>query len=182
MRLRLLAACLPIAFAALSSIGASAQVLPAAATTYTQDQARRDIDCVIEAFRTAIIDKDKPRFLALFPGSGPVTWQSVIGDDHLRQLRLKEPGTGKADPDPDKTHLSFIDGIVGDKASKAETFDNIRIDTDGEIASVMFDYRFLSDGRETNRGQEAWHLVRTDAGWKIVSVIWSKRSPVKPAT
>lgn len=180
MTLRPLAICLSIAFSALSPVATSAQTPPVAAPAYTRDQARRDIGIVIEAFRTAIIDKDKAKFLALFPGSGPVTWQSVIGDDYLRQLRLKQPGTGKADPGADKTHLSFIDGIARDKASKAETFENIRIDTDGEVASVVFDYRFLSDGRETNRGQEAWHLVRTDAGWKIVSVIWSKHRPVTP--
>ena len=48
------------------------------------------------------------------------------------------------------------------------------------MASVAFDYRFLGDGKETNRGQEVWSLVRTDAGWKIVSVIWSLRWTPKP--
>ena len=142
--------------------------------------ARREIGAVIEAFRTAIIEKDKPKFLALFPASGPVAWQSVIGDDNLKQLRLKKPETGKANHNPKRTHLSFIDGIVGDKERAEETFDNIRIDTDGDVAAVAFDYRFLSDGRETNRGLETWNLVRTDAGWKIVSVAWSMRWEPKP--
>ena len=143
--------------------------------------ARREIGAVIEAFRTAIIEKDKPKFLALFPASGPVAWQSVIGDDNLRQLRLKKPDTGKANHNPKRTHLSFIDGIVSEPERNEETFDDIRIDTDGDIASVAFDYRFLQDGRETNRGREAWNLVRTDAGWKIVSVIWSMNWTPKPA-
>jgi hypothetical protein len=182
MKHRLIAACLSIACATVSPGAVSAQTPTAAVIEYTRDQARQDIRGVIEAFRTAIIDKDKPKFLALFPATGPVTWQNVIGDDKLRQLRLDKPQASKAARIADKTHLSFIDGIVGDEASKAETFDNIRIDTDGEIASVTFDYRFLSDGRETNRGREAWHLVRTDAGWQIVSVIWSERWPMPSAT
>lgn len=182
MKLHSLAACLSITFAALSPALVSAQDAAPAAAAYTQEQARQDIGKVVEAFRTAIIDKDKPKFLALFPASGPVAWQSVIGDDNLRHMRLKKPQTGKADPNPEKTHLRFIDGIVGNKVRQEETFDNIRIDTDGEVASVMFDYRYLSAGKETNRGLEAWHLVRTDAGWKIVSVIWSKHWPTKPAT
>ncbi len=95
---------------------------------------------------------------------------------------MKHPEAGKADPDPDKTHLGFIDGIVQDKASKEETFDNIRIDTDGDIASVIFDYEFRSDGKAGNHGKEAWHLVRTDDGWKIVSVIWSMNWPTSTAT
>lgn len=182
MTFRPLAACLSIAFAALLPIAASAQDAAPVASAYTRDQARQDIGKVIEAFRTAIIEKDKPKFLALFPASGPVAWQSVIGDGNLRQMRLNKPETIKANPNPKRSHLSFIDGIVSEPERSEETFDNIRIDTDGEIASVAFDYRFLGDGRETNRGQEAWHLVRTDDGWKIVSVIWSMHWPTKPAT
>ncbi len=145
-----------------------------------QAAAKREIGGVIEAFRTAIIDKDKPKFLALFPASGPVAWQSVVGDDNLRQLRLKRPEAGKANYNPKYSHLSFIDGIVSEPERNEEVFDDIRIDTDGDIATVAFDYRFLQDGRETNRGREAWNLVRTDAGWKIVSVVWSMRWEPKP--
>ena len=163
-----------LAFAALSPAAASAQ------STYTQEQAKQDIGKVIEAFRTAILEKDKPKFLALFPASGPVAWQSVIGDDNLRHLRLKRPEAGKANYNPKYSHLNFIDGIVADKEHSEETFDDIRIDTDGDVASVGFDYRFLQDGRETNRGRETWSLVRTDAGWKIVSVVWSMRWEIKP--
>lgn len=181
MTLHPLAACLSLAFAALSPVAAHAQDATPVATAYTQEQARQDIGKVIEAFRTAILDKDKPKFLALFPASGPVAWQSVIGDDNLRHMRLKRPETGKANPNPKYSHLSFIDNIVSEPERSEETFDNIRIDTDGEIASVAFDYRFLSDGRETNRGLESWSLVRTDAGWKIVSVVWSMRWPIPPA-
>lgn len=137
-----------------------------------QAEVEAAIHSVIEAFRAAIIDKDKPRFTALFaPGS--VTWQSVKGDDSLRQIRESNPQAAKVRINPDNTYLSFIDGIVGDKASTEEKFNNIRIDSDGDIASVVFGYSFHRDGRESNRGQEAWQLVRTDHGWRIVSVIWS---------
>ena len=49
----------------------------------------------------------------------------------------------------------------------------MKIETDGDVASVWFDYAFLADGRETNRGKEAWQLVNTGEGWKIVAVVWS---------
>lgn len=52
-------------------------------------------------------------------------------------------------------------------------FRDIKIESDSDIASVFFDHSFHADGKKTNRGKEAWHLVRTDEGWKIVSVIWS---------
>ena len=38
---------------------------------------------------------------------------------------------------------------------------------------MWFDYSFHAGGRETNHGREAWQLVNTDDGWKIISVIYS---------
>lgn len=167
----LLLACL----LALSTATATAQTTPPASTEYSQADAQRDIGRVIEDFRTAIIDKDKAKFLALFPADGPVAWRSVIGDANLETMRRKNPDARKDKFDPEKSHLSFIDGIVASKYRSEETFDNVHIDTDGDVAAVAFDYRFLSNGKQTNHGREAWNLVRTDTGWKIVSVVWSLR-------
>lgn len=160
---------------------AAAQTAAPSSTGYSQADARRDIGKVIEDFRTAIVDKDKPRFLELFPEGGRVAWQDAIGDASLQAVRRNKPDAPKVKIDPADSPLSFIDGIVEDKRRSEETFDNVRIETDGDVASVIFDYRFLSDGRETNRGKEAWHLVRGDAGWKIVSVIWSTNWEPKPS-
>jgi hypothetical protein len=73
----------------------------------------------------------------------------------------------------EKNYRSFIEGIVANTPRSEEKFENVRIDTDGDIASVYFDYSFHADDRKSNYGKEAWHLVNTDDGWKIVSVIWS---------
>ncbi|MGH8077948.1 MAG: nuclear transport factor 2 family protein [Lysobacter sp.] len=148
----------------------SAVFAQAKPTVPTRDVAQ--IEAVVEAFRTAIIDKDKERFVRLFV-PGHVTWQSVRGDDTLRIAREKNPQAAKVTIDPNKTHLTFIDGIVAAKERQEERFRNVKIETDGDIASVTSDYSFHELERETNRGQEAWHLVRTEDGWKIVSVIWS---------
>lgn len=140
---------------------------------------RADIQSVIEAFRTAIIDKDKARFVKLFV-PGHVTWQSVKGDESLRRAREDNPKAPKVRINPENNPLSFIDEIVAEKTATEEKFDNIRIDTDGDVASVTFDYRFLDDGHETNHGKEAWQLVRAEEAWWIVSVIWSVNLPPKP--
>lgn len=133
---------------------------------------------VIERFRTAIIERDKPRFLALFLEGG-VSWQSTLSDEGLVRIREKNPKAIKLRVNPANNPTSFIDEVVADKASSEETFDNIRIDSDGDVAAVTFDYRFLSDGKETNHGKEAWQLIRTAEGWRIVSVIWSVNLPPK---
>jgi hypothetical protein len=140
--------------------------------------AKQQIEAVIESFRTAIIDRDKDRFTKLFLHDKP-TWQRVVSDEGLQRSRQKDPAAMKVRVNPGNTYLSFIDGIVAGQRRIEETFENVRIDTDGDIASVYFDYSFNADGRRTNYGKEAWHLVNTGEGWKIVSVIWSV-IPVPP--
>ncbi len=116
---------------------------PAMATDANTDA---EIRVVIEAFRSAIIDRDRARFVALF-APGPVVWQSVRGDMTLQRLREKDPQAPKVRISSENNPHAFIDEIVSQPKSSEETFSNIRIDSDGEIAAVLFDYRFLRGGR-----------------------------------
>lgn len=69
--------------------------------------------------------------------------------------------------------MAFIDGIIETSARKEEKLWNVRIDSDGQVASVSFDYSFHSGDYKSNWGQEAWQPVHTGQGWKINSVIYS---------
>lgn len=173
---------LPLVLVFLLSSPTFAQTAPKstemAAAANSTEAATEQIRAVIETFRTAIIKRDQAVFERLFLHEH-ITWQSVKGDEALQRIRQKVPTATKLTVDTSKTPYSFIAGIVADKKSSEETFDNVKIDSDGDIASVLFDYAFLSDGRETNHGKEAWHLLRTADGWKIASVIWSVN--LKPA-
>jgi hypothetical protein len=131
-----------------------------------------EIRAVIESFRTSIIQKDKPRFLDLFV-QAEVPWQTVVSDETLAQIKAKRPEAVKARFKAENNPTKFIEGIVESKNASEETFSNIRIDTDGDVATVTFDYTFLSDGRMTNRGKECWLMVRTEAGWKITTLAYS---------
>lgn len=51
------------------------------------------------------------------------------------------------------------------------TQSDVRINTDGTIASVYFDFIFLIDGKEQNRGSEIWVLVKGADGWKIATIV-----------
>lgn len=143
-----------------------------------EELAKQQIQAVVESFRTAIIDRDKDRFMRLFLHEQP-TWQRVMSDEGLQRIRQKNPEAMKVRVNPESNYRTFIEGIVANERSSEETFENVRIDTDGDIASVWFDYSFKADSRKTNYGKEAWHLVNTDAGWRIVSVVWSV-IPVPP--
>jgi ketosteroid isomerase-like protein len=71
------------------------------------------------------------------------------------------------------SYRDFAGYIATGKQRYQEKFSNLRIDTDGIIASLYFDYVFLIDDKENNRGDETWHLVRTAAGGKISSLRYS---------
>jgi hypothetical protein len=168
---------LSLVFACLLSAPALAQSTPVTSPVGTAAEANTadttaQVQAVVEAFRTAIINRDQAAFQRLFLHEH-ITWQSVKGDEALQRIRQKSPTATKLTVDTSRTPYSFIAGIASDKNSSEETFDNVEIDTDGDLASVVFDYAFLSNGKETNHGKEAWHLLRTADGWKIASVVWS---------
>jgi hypothetical protein len=131
-----------------------------------------DLQHVIESFRTAIIDKDRQRFQSLILHEG-ITWQSVMDDATVVRAKAKGQQALKVHVNRQRTPLTFIESIIQDPRRSEERFSNIHIDADGDIAQVKFDYVFLRDGQESNRGQERWLLLRTDEGWKIASVVWS---------
>ena len=133
---------------------------------------RPAISAVIDSFRTAILERDKPRFLSLFV-TPDLAWQSVLSDESLAEIRVDRPQASKVRFDPKNNPTGFIDFVVSSKAKSEETFSNVLIEGDGDVASVAFDYTFLADDRATNSGKECWLLVRTADGWKITTLAWS---------
>lgn len=171
-------------FAAVLMLGMfSLAPLPVAAQGADSNKA---INEVIETFRTAIINKDRDAFLKLFL-KDDITWAGVTTDASIEHIYATRPDSKLKRPP--KTFNSnpkkFIEGIIEDKGTSEETFSNVRIDTDGDVAQVWFDYSFIYDGYKTNWGKESWQMVRTGTGWKIAAVIWSmefnQQPPPKPS-
>ena len=93
-----------------------------------------------------------------------------MDDAMYQQLKAKQPSVAKLKPG---TYQDFVDFLGASQQRLEEKFSNVRINTDGAVASVYFDYVFLRDDKETNRGTETWQLVNTGDGWKINAVIYS---------
>ncbi|MGK5023503.1 nuclear transport factor 2 family protein [Janthinobacterium sp. RB2R34] len=146
-----------------------------AATTQTD---RQQLEQVVETFRLSLINKDKASFMKLLYSEN-IPWIGVIKDKSMNMLEDRGDKVNKITPGA--SAVKFIDSIVSDKEAIEEKFDNVRIDSDGDIAQVYFDYNFNRGDYRSNWGQEAWQLVRTTQGWKINSVIWSMDfNPEKP--
>lgn len=158
-------------------------VAPAALAAHNEKKDVEAVKAVVERFRQAIITKDKGAFTALFFSEDPnrVTWQFVADDARVERLRKTvKPDAIKARYVPQSNYRTFIDSVVSRQNRAEDIFSNVAIDTDGDVASVNYDYKYLAGGKETNNGREMWHLVRTEQGWKIISVIWSIHDPSDP--
>ena len=154
--------------------------LPSHAAQDPADRAR--IEQVVETFRVAVIKKDTVTFMKLFY-SDTIPWIGVTTDKTLARENAEKPDPKM--PDLKKLYASgnpkkFIEGIAKNPAKIEETFDNVRIDSDGDVAQVWFDYSFNEGSYKQNWGKESWHMVRTEEGWKISSVIWSMESNPQP--
>ncbi len=148
--------------------------MPSAASAERVDD-KREILAVVDAFMDAIVEKDRKAFLGLFLHDG-VTWQSVFSEERFRQARIQDPRVVRSAYQPDRSPAQFIQGIVDNAAPIEEAFENVLVDTDGAAASVAFDYKYLRNRKVINLGREYWQLVKTDAGWKIASVVWSRHA------
>jgi len=132
---------------------------------------------VVESFRVALMTKDKATYMSLFFSDKPedIGWQFVSEDSRLHEVRKTIPTAVKARKIPTNTFVALINEITETNEPREETIANVCIETDGEVASVSFDYVFLANHKKINWGKEMWQLVRTEKGWKIFSVIYSVR-------
>lgn len=147
---------------------------------------KAQIESVIETFRAAILNKDEEAFLRLFLKED-ITWTGVTTDVSIERLYANRPQPEMKRPFKffNSSPRKFINYIVKSKDKIDETISNVRIDSDGDVGQVWFDYSFVNGSYKENWGKESWQMVRTADGWKIAGVVWSQElnpTPPSPAT
>jgi hypothetical protein len=131
--------------------------------------AKAQIGQLVERFQGAIIARDKAALEGMFVADGG-SWFEVLGEDAYRKIKARKPDLSRVHADNYRHFAAFI----GDSQQQAqEQFSNVRIQTDGAVASVYFDFVFLVDGKRNNVGSETWQLVHTADGWKISAMAYS---------
>jgi hypothetical protein len=138
----------------------------AAADPHAEDNAQ--IQQLIEHFKGAIRTKDSAALRGLFQPGG--SWLQGLDTASLAAVHAKEPKARQFEPGHYEQFAKFVGAAP---KPIEETFDNVRIETDGTVGTVYFDYRFLEDGKQSNHGVETWQLVHTDQGWKISAMLYS---------
>lgn len=139
-----------------------------AQTTAPRPQDTVDVQHVIDAYHASIHDHDGDRMASLFLPEA--LWLNVLTDQTYAGAKEKNPNAVKVRTGSYKAFAQFV---TATKANLNPTSSNRVIHTDGTIATVYFDFVFLSDGKPTNKGSESWELVKGTDGWRIASIIYS---------
>lgn len=129
---------------------------------------RVQIQKVVDGFKAAIIAKDAKAVRGMFLPGG--SWLMAVDKASLAKVGTKHPEAKQFVPG---SYEEFA-GFVGSAPKPIEeVFSHVRIQTDGIVGTVYFDYRFEVEGKATNHGAETWQLVHTDDGWKISAMLYS---------
>jgi hypothetical protein len=128
-----------------------------------------DVQHVIDAYHEAVLTPDGTRLASLFIPQGGM-WLNGLSDDAYARAKAKSPDTQKIRVG---SYLDFAKLVSASKASFNPTHTHLQENSDGAIASVYFDFIFLVDGKEQNRGSETWVLVKGSDGWRIAAITYS---------
>lgn len=130
--------------------------------------ARVEVLNLVESFRQAIIKKDGDAIREMFLPGG--SWFRVLDRTSLAAVRAKNTEAKQINPG---SYEDLAKLLSTNPATLEETFDNVRIETDGAVGMVWFDYRFIKDGKQSNHGVETWQVIRESNGWKISAMLYS---------
>jgi len=133
-----------------------------------------DVQHVIDAYHEAVLTHDGPRLARLFIPQGSM-WINVLSDDAFARAKAKSPDAVKVRVG---SYMDFAKLVSTSKASFNPTHTHMQQNSDGTIASVYFDFVFLIDGKEQNRGSETWVLVKGSDGWRIAAITYSSNPRV----
>ena len=139
----------------------------AADTNHDADVAA--IRAVVQQFQAALVAHDGKTLDSLFLPDHD-SWLMVADDAAFAAARARKPSVPKV---VRGTRRKFIESVQAGTKPVEERFRDVRIETNGAVASVYFDFDFLADGKIDNRGAESWQMVRAEDGWKIGSMLFS---------
>lgn len=128
-----------------------------------------DVQHLMDAYHEAVLGHDGERLASLFLSNGG-TWLNVLSDQAYAVAKAKSPDAVKVRVG---SFTDFAKLVSTSKSGFNPTHGEIKVSSDGTIASVYFDFVFLIDGKEQNRGSEAWQLVKGSDGWRIAALVYS---------
>lgn len=128
---------------------------------------------IINSFQKAIAEKDSTSFKRLF-FHDKVAFTGIMSQATENSIKQDYPEfEGVAVSESSR----FIREICLSKKAHRETFYNVRMTGDGNIAQISFDYAYYSSDKLIQWGHEMWQLARDGKRWLITDVTYSIRFP-----
>ncbi|NQZ08871.1 MAG: hypothetical protein HRT35_17075 [Algicola sp.] len=118
---------------------------------------KNEIRAVVESFRLAIINKDKATFKLLFY-SDKIPWIPVFSDEMVAEQRKTKADFPRS---VDFGQFGPPENMISDKEKQEEKMSDIKIETDGYLASVHFKYSDHRNGVKKAFGTEAWDYLQS---------------------
>lgn len=120
-----------------------------------------EVLAVIDALLTSMREADSATAAALFhPEARLLTLDSRQPRHEVRAIAA----------------TAFIEAIGASGGAWEERIWDPEIWFDGDLAVVWAKYDFHVDGRFSHCGVDAFHLADTPQGWKIISIIYTRRT------
>lgn len=121
-------------------------------------------------------DEVRETVLALFEGmeaaDGDVLRSVLDENATLHTVRSTETGTELAETDINQ----FIESVDGaEPGSLIEEILYISVNVDGELATAWMDYHFYRGTEFSHCGVNSMNLIKKDGGWKIFSIVDTRR-------
>lgn len=162
---------LPVLLWAATAAHGQGSVSQAAEVQGTAGSARAtaEIEQLMGRYHQAVASHDSARMSSMFVDNGS-TWFNVLSDTAYARARAKNPAASKV---RHSSFQEFAKFLASSHAALDPRHSNVRILTDGTIASVYFNFVFLIDGKPENQGSETWQLIKGSDGWKIAAITYS---------
>lgn len=138
-------------------------------STDTASQDVADIQRVMEAYHHAVTTHDGKSVSELFLDHSS-TLVNVLSDKTFAAARAKNASTQKVRVSSYRDYAAFVSSTKSDLDPRHT---DVRITSDGTVASVYFHFEYVIDGKVENRGDETWQLAKTVDGWRIVIITYS---------
>ena len=131
------------------------------------------INTVLEEFRQDIIHKDGYALTKLVLNPN-VLFHALDDQEQVDSTRKYNSQFNGIDP-------SALDGfaklLATSKDKLEEKYRNMEIRQDGDLGLATFNYDFVINDKVHHSGVEHWILYKIDGQWKILSVVWTRRTP-----
>jgi ketosteroid isomerase-like protein len=135
--------------------------------------AKAQIEQLMAEYHRAVVSHDGTRLASMFIDKG--SWFNVLSNAAYARAHAENPAALKVRA---WTFQQFAKVVSSSHAVMDPQHSDVRILTDGTIASVYFKYVFLIGGKPENQGTETWQLVKASDGWKIAAITYSSNPSV----